>query len=285
MNIAKTRRRTESLQFLEKVFEANLFYILDECAMAIDRLSSFAENESNPLLNYFVSNGGRSIHKWIDYFDVYHRSFAKYRGKPITFVEIGIQNGGSLQMWRNYFGENAKIIGVDVDQNCKNLEQEGFEIWIGDQSDPKFWNEFLQKNPSLDIVLDDGGHTMEQQTNSLVSLFPALVNGGTYLCEDTHTSYFPSHGGGLRRESTFIEAVKSLIDEMHAWYHAPLSKIPESYIANNLYSVSFFDSIVVLEKRLKNQPLLLARGQEGHINNPLAMTHVEIRRAFGVSDT
>lgn len=239
----------------------------------------------NPLLGYFMTNRGVSIHKWVDYFDVYHRAFSGYRGKPITFLEIGVQNGGDLRMWRRYFGDQARIIGVDIDPNCKVLEKDGFEIWIGDQSDPEFWNEFLKKNPSLDIVLDDGGHTMDQQTTSLVSLFPALVNGGTYLCEDTHTSYFPSYGGGLHREGTFIEEVKSLVDEMHAWYHAPLSKIPDSYVANNLYSVSYFDSIIVLEKRLKNQPLVLARGQGGHIKNPIAMSHVEIRRASGIADT
>jgi cephalosporin hydroxylase len=149
----------------------------------------------NPLLGYFMSNSGTSIHKWVDYFDVYHRVFSKFRGRPIIFLEIGVQNGGDLRMWRRYFGEQAKIIGIDIDPSCKELEKEGFEIWIGDQADPAFWTEFSQKNPHLDIVLDDGGHTMEQQITSLISLFPILNDGGTYLCEDTHSSYFETHGG------------------------------------------------------------------------------------------
>lgn len=250
-----------------------------------DKKNELSSGMDNPLLSYFISNGGRSIHKWVDYFEIYHRSFSRYRGQEITFVEIGVQNGGGLQMWQNYFGKNAKIIGIDVDENCKSLENEGFEIWIGDQSDPLFWIDFLKKNPNLNVVLDDGGHTMEQQTTSLVSLFPALVDDGIYLCEDTHTSYFPSHGGGIKKDGTFLESVKSLIDEMHAWYHMPLSKIADSYIANNLYSINIFDSIVVLEKRIKNSPLLLARGHDGHIKNPPAMTHVDMRRAFGVPDS
>jgi hypothetical protein len=187
-------------------------------------------------------------------------------------------------MWRKYFGDQAKIIGVDIDPKCKSLEKDGFEIWIGDQADPKFWVEFSLKNPQIDIILDDGGHSMDQQITTLISLFPILTDGGTYLCEDTHTSYFPAHGGGLKSGATFLEAVKEMVDEMHAWYHAPLDRIGDSYLASHLYSIGIFDSIVILEKRKKNAPLLLARGHDGHIKNPPAMSHVEMRRAFGVSD-
>jgi hypothetical protein len=81
-----------------------------------------------------------------------------------------------------------------------------------------------------------------------------------------------------------LEAIKEMVDEMHAWYHAPLAKIGDSYIANNLYSIGIFDSIVVLEKRRKNAPLVLARGHDGHIKNPPMMSHVEMRRAFGIVD-
>lgn len=238
----------------------------------------------NPLLGYFMANSGVSIHKWVDYFDVYHRAFSKYRGKPLTFLEIGVQNGGDLRMWRRYFGDQARIIGIDIDPNCKALEKDGFEIWIGDQADPAFWEKFNQVIPSVDIVLDDGGHNMTQQINTLVALFPTLTNGGTYLCEDTHTSYFPAHGGGVNTGGSFLDVVKSLVNEMHAWYHAPLDTIDKSYIANHLYAISVFDSIVVLEKRKKNPPIVLARGHDGHIKNPTAMSYVDMRRAFGVPD-
>jgi hypothetical protein len=238
----------------------------------------------NPLLDDFMANAGRCIHKWVDYFDVYHRAFERYRGQPITFLEIGVQNGGSTHMWRRYFGPQARIIGVDVDPSCRALADEGFEIWIGDQADPQFWERFKQAHPRIDVVLDDGGHTMAQQITSFKALFPILSEGGTYLCEDTHTSYFPAHGGGRRRPGTFIEYVKGLVDDMHAWYHAPLADLSRADLAEHLYSLAFYDSIVVMEKRRKNPPLLLARGQEGHRKNPVAMSHVDMRRAFGVPD-
>lgn len=252
--------------------------------MADNNFTNTNEAASNPLLQDFIANGGRSIHKWVDYFEVYHRAFSRYRGRPITFVEIGVQNGGSTHMWRRYFGDQAKIIGVDIDPRCKALEDDGFEIWIGDQADPKFWEAFCKKHPEVDVILDDGGHTMQQQIVTFEALFPILRQGGTYLCEDTHTSYFPAHGGGLGRPDSFLEYIKRLVDEMHAWYHAPLADLQRSYIANYLYSIGVFDSIVVMEKRRKNSPLVLARGHDGHIENPQAMTHIHMRHAFGVPD-
>lgn len=248
-------------------------------------MKNFVTNDiGNPLLEYFVANGGPGIHKWIDYFEVYHRAFARFRDQAITFLEIGVQNGGSMHMWRHYFGPTARIIGIDIDPKCKALEKDGFEIWIGNQADPIFWEEFCKANPLLDIVLDDGGHSMEQQLVTLHALFPILGDGGTYLCEDVHSSYFSAFGGGLCRSGTFLEHIKQLIDEMHAWYHAPVKDLVGSYMANNLYSVSIHDSIVTLEKRRRNPPLALSRGKLSHIDNPPSMTHVDLRRACGVPD-
>jgi len=68
----------------------------------------------NPLEKYFRDN--RLIHKWMHYFDVYHRHFERFRGQPIVLVEFGVSQGGSLQMWRDYFGDQATIYGVDIDE-------------------------------------------------------------------------------------------------------------------------------------------------------------------------
>ncbi|HEY5799283.1 MAG TPA: class I SAM-dependent methyltransferase [Burkholderiaceae bacterium] len=247
--------------------------------------SLLMDNDGNPLLDYFIRNGEWGIHKVIDYFEVYHRVFQRYRGKPITFVEIGIQTGGSARMWQQYFGPQAKIIGIDIDPACKSLADEGFEVWIGDQADPAFWQEFLQVHPQIDIVLDDGGHTMAQQIVSFEALFSAVSNGGLYLCEDTCTSYWPAYGGGLKRPGTFIEYAKELIDQMHAWHYAPVSEldIPD-ILARHLYAVAIYDCIVVLEKRIKNPPVTLARGGLGHVSNPHSLTLLAMRRDAGVPD-
>jgi hypothetical protein len=244
----------------------------------------FDDSGGNPLLSHFIRNGDRLIHKWVDYFDVYRRSFQRFRGRPIKFLEIGVQNGGSAQMWKSYFGEQAEIIGVDIDPGCIALRDEGIDIWIGDQGDPEFWREFLIKHPCIDVVLDDGGHTMKQQITTFEALFPALSDTGVYLCEDTHSSYLPFHGGGLHRADTFLEYVKRLIDDMHAWYHAPVSQLDAAYMARHLYSLSIYDSIVVMEKRKKNPPLALARGSRGHVHEVGTLSHLDLRRPNGVPD-
>lgn len=244
-------------------------------------------SQDNPLLNYFIKNGGRSIHKWVDYFEVYHRTLARFRGKPVKFLEIGIQNGGSAHMWRDYLGEHATVVGVDIDPACKSLELEGFEVFIGDQSNPDFLRSIVTAHPRFDIVLDDGGHTMDQQITSFLELFSVLNDGGVYICEDTHTSYFPTHGGGITRSGTFHEFVKNLLDQMHAWYYAPLADLDnevKTYFAHHIYSINIYDSIVVIEKRRKNPPLSLARGAHGHILNPPAMDFLELRRRCGIND-
>ena len=97
------------------------------------------------------------------YFQVYEEIFSRYVGKKITFVEVGILGGGSLQMWKEFFGDKARIIGIDMHPEAKKLEKDGFEIFIGSQSDENFWNNFYRKVGKIDILLDDGGHQNKQQ--------------------------------------------------------------------------------------------------------------------------
>jgi hypothetical protein len=136
------------------------------------------------------------------YFHSYDHFFSKYRNQNITFVEIGVLGGGSLFMWRDYFGPNARIIGVDLNPNAKKWESEGFEIYIGSQSDTVFWEKFIEKVGLIDVVLDDGGHTYEQQIITTESLLKSMNDGGIIVVEDTHTSYMDGFGP---RSKSFIE--------------------------------------------------------------------------------
>ena len=119
------------------------------------------------LMKFWLFEEHRCIDKWAHYFPIYEKWFSPYRGKKIVFVEIGVQNGGSIQMWKNYFGKDAKIVGVDIDERCKQFEEEQISIEIGSQDDPEFWAAFKEKYPRVDILLDDGGHTMNQQIVTL----------------------------------------------------------------------------------------------------------------------
>lgn len=101
--------------------------------------------KQSDLEKYFRSNTKRLIHKCNNYFDIYERHFSRYRNKNVVLLEIGVSHGGSLQMWKNYFGENCKIYGIDIDPRCKEFEEENIEIFIGSQSDRKFLREVREK--------------------------------------------------------------------------------------------------------------------------------------------
>lgn len=212
------------------------------------------------LMKYWLFEEHRCIDKWVHYFSVYEKWFSPYRGKDIVFVEVGVQNGGSVQMWKNYFGKSAQIVGVDIDERCKQFEEERINIEIGSQEDPNFWAAFKEKYSRVDIFLDDGGHTMNQQIVTLREMFPHVKDGGIYMCEDCHTSYWEDFGGGVRRQGTFIEFAKLLIDELNAFHTRGV--LPPTYVTTNLGGIHFYDSIVVLERKtLPCQPFKLRIGE------------------------
>ncbi len=177
------------------------------------------------------------ITKHSTYFDAYDDLLSKYRGQKITFVEIGILSGGSLYMWRDFFGPQARIIGVDLNPAAKKWESEGFEIYIGSQSDPDFWKNFVEEVGPMDVVLDDGGHTYEQQITTVECLIDHITDGGKLIVEDTHTSYM--NGFGPKRYS-FIEYTKALIDAVNRRFGKFQSRAAE----NRIWSISVYESIV-----------------------------------------
>lgn len=207
----------------------------------------------NDLKKIFENNTGSLINKWVHYFDIYDEYFQKYRGTEVVFLEIGIFQGGSLQMWKEYFGPKAKIYAIDINPNCKKFEDEQVKVFIGDQEDKKFLEEVKKNIPPIDILLDDGGHTMQQQINTFEILFSHVKYGGFFLCEDLHTSYWWQYGGGLRRKGTFIEYSKRLIDDMHAW-HSKSRKFKVNQYTKSVRAIHFYDSIVVIEKQRISQP-------------------------------
>ena len=86
----------------------------------------------------FLNHQGRIVHKWVHYFPIYERHFCRYVNRPITFVEIGCGDGGSLQLWKQYFGPYARIVGLDIRPKCKAFEEDQIHVRIGDQSDEQF---------------------------------------------------------------------------------------------------------------------------------------------------
>lgn len=221
------------------------------------------KHDVNPLKKYFESNEGRLIHKWIHYFDVYHSHFNRFRGKEIVVLEFGVSHGGSLQMWKHYFGRKARIIGVDINPECKKFEEKQIDVYIGSQEDTDFLHKLMSDIGQVDILIDDGGHTMKQQLTTFQQTYDFVKPGGVYLAEDLHTSYWQEFGGGLRKQGTFIEMCKDLIDQLHAWHSRDAGTLTVDTFTKTTPSIHFYDSIVVFEKYIVNEPYHQQIGKPG----------------------
>ncbi|WP_051218298.1 class I SAM-dependent methyltransferase [Nocardioides insulae] len=209
----------------------------------------------NQLETYFRNNDGRLIHKWLHYFEIYERHFERFRGKKPVVLEFGVSQGGSLQMWRDYFGRGARIHGVDINPRCKSLEQRRTKIFIGDQADRTFLRSIVEEiGRPIDVVIEDGGHYPVQQINTFEEIYPHMSQEGVFLIEDLHTNYWPKkYAGGLRKSGTFIEYAKDLSDQLNAW-HSREESFKVDDFTRTTTSMHFYDSIIVFERGQRVRP-------------------------------
>jgi predicted O-methyltransferase YrrM len=152
--------------------------------------------------------------------DTYARFFAHLRNQPVRLLEIGVASGASLRMWEEFF-PLARIVGVDIKKSAHRHAGERTSVHIGDQSDAGFLDALGRAEGPFDIVVDDGGHQMEQHRASLQSLWPHVAAGGCYAIEDLLTAYVPQYGGGYLHEDTTIERLKHQIDALNGQAQAP----------------------------------------------------------------
>lgn len=208
----------------------------------------------NDLERYFYKNKDRAIHKFAHYFEIYERHFERFRlsGKPVKIVEIGVADGGSLQMWKHYFGPQAKVYGVDRSLDTK-VEEDQIKLIHGDQGDLKFMQNlpFLidSEDGEIDIVIDDGSHMSLDQRVTLACLYPYLSENGIYVCEDVQTSYQEQFDGGYKKPGTFIEVMKDMIDQLNGWCAEPEFEFLKTHFTRSTFAIHFYTYMIVIEKR------------------------------------
>lgn len=195
---------------------------------------------SKSTLQAFTNSPYFSI-KHTNYFDIYDSLLSKYVGKDITFVEIGILDGGSLFMWREFLGKDARIIGIELNPEAIKWREYGFEIFIGDQSDPQFWIDFFLEVGDIHVLLDDGGHRNDQQFVTLKSAIPYVLDGGLIVVEDTQTSFMKFES--FRRYS-FVSFLEDKIKSLYA--RSDELGMKRDAFSNSVYSMEFFTGVCVL---------------------------------------
>ena len=226
----------------------------------LDRAAALADAAAagRDLERLFWAHEGRLAHKWPHYFGVYEQLFGAYRTgfttpdgqqRPLKFLEIGVSHGGSLQLWRQYFGPDATIFGIDIDPRCAAVDDANLVVRIGSQADPEFLHRVLDEMGGVDIVLDDGSHVAEHQRASFDVLMPQLSEGGLYVVEDVQTAYWRQWQGGYRRAGTFIEEAKSVVDDMYARYH--VAGAARGFAVDEIVSTTFYDGIVAFRKQVR----------------------------------
>ncbi len=210
------------------------------------------------LYEMFHDNQGDTMTRWAHYFPVYERFLSPFVNRSVVMFEIGVYKGGSLKLWKKYLGPFAVIVGLDVEEPCRMFEDEQCRVRIGDQRDLKFLSKVVREFGPPDIVIDDGSHMMDDMGASFSFLYPLLNDNGVYIVEDAHTCYWEDYGGGLKRPGSFIERAKDLVDSLNA-YHIGREELVDDF-TRSTFSVSFFDSMVVFEKRRRPRPYSLTTG-------------------------
>ena len=207
------------------------------------------------------SGFGRYLEKQGCYADVYEELLTPFKDKDIVLVEIGISHGGSLQVWKHFLGSKVKIYGLDIKTETFYIEDQIIDNYWVDQLDI----ESLKKVPipEIDIFIDDASHISRGQINTFEVFFPRMRSGGLYIVEDIGTSYRFDHGGGFRKQDSFIEYCKGIIDvlQFNEWgaiipqqenmksVVGHLIPIYDNYLFEKVESITFYVGQVVIKKR------------------------------------
>lgn len=224
---------------------------------------------NSTLMDLYFSHEGKLSQKFMSYLITYDRLFAHRLSSIKSMLEIGVQNGGSLDIWAKYFSQADRIIGVDINQACSSLifEDERINCVIGNALNQDTFNEIIRISPALDLVIDDGSHFPHDIIGGFLSYFPLISEGGVYIVEDMHASYWESYGGGLHNQKAAHSFFKILTDALQINHYRPdddVGKLFQTWLQSDtmtnfirqhkIYSISFYDSLVVIEKASSKYP-------------------------------
>ena len=233
---------------------------------------------ANAFFAFFAANrSGQTLDKWVHYFPIYERHLARYRGTPVRVLEIGVYRGGGLELLRHYLGPEAQLVGIDIDEVAREAVAGRHPVEIGDQEDAGFLRGVAETHGPFDVIIDDGGHTMRQQIASVEALFPMLNEGGTYIVEDSHTSYWPEYADPEPDGPTFIGWLKDRIDDLHAFHHSQSEHLLTPW-QTALSGIHVYDSVAVLDREPRWAPFSELSGSSEYIHygREASAAHVEM---------
>lgn len=217
------------------------------------------------LFELYREHQGKVSDKWSIYLSEYDRIFSHYREQPVRMLEIGIQNGGSLEVWSKYFPNAQAFVGCDINTNCASLvyENNRIKVVVGDANTDGTETEILSYSPYFDLIIEDGSHTSGDIVKSFARYFRHLNCGGVFVAEDLHCSYWENYEGGLYYPYSSIAFFKRLADVVNHehWgiekerrqllqgFSEQFSTEFDESILAEVHSIEFFNSVCVVHKR------------------------------------
>lgn len=178
----------------KNIYIQNMYYMFDppkqnkrfsdEAVKQIKKQGYFASYEDlENIGENYDTDKSTYIHNYLNKYEFF---LQKYRTLDFNLLELGVFKGASLKMWSNYFN-NAQIIGVDIDENCKQYAGENRKVIIADLSLEETLEDLKQYSPL--VIIDDASHLWSHQIKALCLLFSSLPSGGLYILEDLETSF------------------------------------------------------------------------------------------------
>lgn len=228
--------------------------------------SQDASHPSNNLHVLYEAHEGKVSDKWASYIKLYDAAFNKLRNRPIRLLEIGIQNGGSLEIWARYFPNAVKIVGCDINERCRLLTYDDprIAVVVGDANDEKVFDEIKSISPEYDIIIDDGSHLSSDIVRSFGFYFPLVTTGGVYVAEDLHCSYWESFEGGIEAPYSSIGFFKRLTDQVNREnWGAPLPASEVLSFFADHWKAQFDDASLGLieEVAFRNSTVIVSKGK------------------------
>lgn len=205
---------------------------------------------------------GRVSQKWSGYLEAYDAVLSDRRDDALALLEIGVQNGGSLEVWARYFPRARRLVGCDIDPRCGQLtfDDPRITVLVGDAAEDTVAAAVRSAETAYDVIIDDGSHRSDDIIRTLVQLLPLVADGGVYLIEDLHCSYLGSFGGGLHAQRSALSFLRRLVDVVNVEHWgldpdvdrvlgplAPGGLTPEFLGAlDTVRSIEFLDSLCVI---------------------------------------
>lgn len=155
-----------------------------------------------------------------EYLQFYDPVFSEYAEKEINLLELGILEGGSLMLWRDYFPQ-GHIFGIDLRIPPKFTNQERIRVFEGSQTDTDFLSKVAANAPGgFDIIIDDASHMGKPTRISFWHLFDHhLKAGGIYVIEDWGTGYWGDWPDGevFNSNHKLRRAALGLVERLGLW--------------------------------------------------------------------